>query len=48
MNFQPERRRSADHVWPLRNADGQTFAEAKTSRERLPVAPIWQRLGRVS
>lgn len=27
-------RRSRDDVWPLRNADGLTFAEAKAARDR--------------
>jgi hypothetical protein len=25
---------SSDRVWPLRNSDGLTFAEAKAARER--------------
>ena len=29
MNNQAQKRRSRDGVWPLRNAEGLTFAEAK-------------------
>jgi hypothetical protein len=29
-------RRSSDSVWPLRRADGRTFAEAQAARERKP------------
>lgn len=32
----PNRRTSADHVWPLRGADGLTWAERKErSKERV-------------
>ena len=29
MNNQAQKRRSRDDVWPLRNAEGLTFAEAQ-------------------
>jgi hypothetical protein len=32
MNAQTHVRRSSDDVWPLRNAEGLTFAEAKRRR----------------
>lgn len=29
----PDKRKSSDSVWPLRRADGRTWAEAKAAEE---------------
>ena len=34
MNYQHDTRKSRDDAWPLRGADGRTFAERKKEEER--------------